>query len=113
MPPVASEANAAARITVAVATGAMTVAAIAEATAAAVDDGAAVVDATVVEVVDVTRGRVDVIYPLQNMLRRKAGNPAVMIEVTIGVATTIADNNTAAMIIGGRKGLAPPDLRLP
>jgi hypothetical protein len=110
MPLVANEANAAARITVAGgATGETTAAVIVEVTAVAGDAGAAVVDATVVEVVDVTRGRADVICRLQNMLRRKAANRAV----TIGVATTIADNNTAVTIIGGRKAHVPADLRFP
>src|SRR5712692_1204055 len=113
MPPVVNEANAAARITVEGVTGGMTVAAIVEVIAVAVDAGAAVVDATVVEVVDVTRGQADVICRLQNMLRRKVANRVVRIEVMIGVATRIADNSTAATIIGGRKGHVPADLRLP
>ncbi len=77
--------------------------------AAAVDVGAAVVDASEAEVVDVTRVRADVICPLPNMLRRKVANHGAMIE---GV-TTIADNSTAASIIGGRKGHVPAVLLLP
>jgi hypothetical protein len=113
MPPVASVGNAAVRITAAEPTGEMTVAEIVEVTAGAVAAGAAVVDVTAVEAGDVTRARADVICPLQNMLRRKVESHAVMIEVAIGVATTIADNSTAVTITGGRKGRVPADLRLP
>lgn len=99
------EANAAARITAE--------AGIAEATAAVVAALAAVADAGVAEVAGGTKGTVDVICRLQNMLRRKAAKHEVMIEATNGGGTTIADNSTAATIIGGRKDHVPAGLRLP
>lgn len=97
------EANAAARITAGAPTGAV----IAEATAAAVAALAAVADAGVAEVAGGTSRPVDVICRLQNMLRRRAAKRVVMIEVTIGEATTIADSSTAATIIDGPKARVP------